>query len=59
MIVQYGTGEALPGSFVRQSQPYKRKNAKSGGAGRESEGVIVPMKPGKLVLREGPLPWSC
>jgi hypothetical protein len=44
----------------RRAVPYKPK-VKSGGAERESEGVVVPSSPATTQRRrrEGPLRWSC
>jgi hypothetical protein len=36
-----------PVAYVGQSRPYKRRHVKSVGAGRESEGVIVPLMVGE------------
>ena len=46
--------------WSRRAVPYKPK-VKSGGAERESEGVVVPMRPATTQrrFREGPLRWSC
>jgi len=44
MTVWWGTGETLPGSPSSKDRTYKAGWPKATGAGRESEGFIVPMK---------------
>src|SRR3990172_6755534 len=50
-----GTGETLPGGLRRAKTGRIRRELKSPGAGRESEGSILPMKAGRTRRREGTL----
>jgi len=53
-----GTGETLPGGPRRVKTSRIRREPKSRGAGRESEGFVVPVKAARNRRREGTLPRS-